>query len=199
MNISAHDSSILDLIFSPGAHGAPAPAPPKPDPARPSPSAQAIAALDPATASEMRRLEARGIELAETAADTPAAIAAFTSALALCPANASVLNNRAQAYRLLGDLDAALADLNAAIAHGAGDSFVLKQAHTQRAVVYKSLAQPDQSLADFEAAARHGNEIARIAAVKENPIAQLCNAMVTDLMAQYHAPPPSAAEGEKKN
>jgi hypothetical protein len=59
------------------------------------------------------------------------------------------------------------------------------QAYTQRAIVFKSLGKTEQAVADFENGAKYGSKVAKIAAVKENPYAQMCNSIVAEVMKQY--------------
>ncbi|KAJ3363668.1 Tetratricopeptide repeat protein 36 [Allomyces javanicus] len=177
------DNHILDLIFNPGSHPAP-PTVPLPEQPEESVSSKAVAALTADQESQMRQHEAKGIKLAE-AGQPVAAVDQFTLALAICDKYASLYNNRAQALRLLGKNDEALADLNRAIEYGTGEAFVLKQAYTQRAVLYKAMGNQDAALADFETAGKLGSDVARVAAVRENPFAQMCNAIMDQVMAPY--------------
>ncbi len=63
---------------------------------------------------DTRRIEREAIASADAGALEEAA-AALTSIIDRRPSYASALNNRAQVYRLLGRVDAALSDVNAAI------------------------------------------------------------------------------------
>ncbi|KAI9219947.1 hypothetical protein BC828DRAFT_384762 [Blastocladiella britannica] len=189
--ISGRDSQVLDLIFGP-ATGNPQKAQPADGAAGQSQSAAALASLDPATASRVRSLEAEGIQLAESddASDPSAAIARFTEALSLCPESATLHNNRAQAYRMQGDLERALADLDDAVRYASNggssaDLGVLRNAYTQRAVVLKGLGRQDESVRDWERAAQLGSDVAKTMAVAENPFAQMCNAIMKEVMAKY--------------
>lgn len=53
---------------------------------------------------ECRRLESLGVRAAETK-DYPNALTKFTEAIEICPNNPSPYNNRAQAYRLMENVD----------------------------------------------------------------------------------------------
>ncbi|KAJ1933341.1 hypothetical protein EC988_009152, partial [Linderina pennispora] len=99
---------------------------------------------------------------------------------------ASAYNNRAQAYRLEGKEDLALQDLNSAIKHGTGE--ILGQAFTQKAVILRAHGDQDGAFYNFSQGAKHGNEVARMAAAKENPYAKLCGKIVQEQMRQLRNP-----------
>jgi len=109
-------------------------------------------------------------------------IAVFSQCIRLCPLYASAFNNRAQALQLKGEVDGALADVNRAIELGRGDVHVLKQAFTQRGILYHLQKKDDAALSDFQKAAALGSEYARCEAVRLNPYAAMCNAMLTELL-----------------
>ncbi len=114
--------------------------------------------------------------------------------------------------------DLALADLDRAIALGVGQQSVLKQAYTQRAILKKLKGKTDAALglflrrvcarisaylccvsalwcvcgaADFEKAAKLGSEFARTEAVRLNPYAAMCNAMLAEAMDKMSKAPAS--------
>ncbi|KAL7752491.1 hypothetical protein RI367_002025 [Sorochytrium milnesiophthora] len=180
--ISQRDNNVLNLIFAPDQHFPPSEEIPV-DPST-TVAARALAALSEQDRAKLKKIEVEGIAAAEKG-NASDAIALFTQCIDICPQYASVYNNRAQAYRLSNDLGRALEDLNAAVEYGVGDPHVLKQAYTQRAVVYKAMGQTERSLADFQRGAQYGNSVARVAAVKENPYAQLCNSIMSEVMGNY--------------
>jgi hypothetical protein len=114
----------------------------------------------------------------------------------------SLWNNRAQVRRLSGNIRGALDDLSQVILMGAtsrndqspSDSVkVLSHAHTHRATIYMLIARkeisgvledqsPDrlEELAshDFTMAGKYGSELARAMAVRTNPYAKMCGAIV---------------------
>ncbi|ORZ33400.1 hypothetical protein BCR44DRAFT_41122 [Catenaria anguillulae PL171] len=191
-NISERDAQVLDLIFG---GGPPVVATPEPVlPPTESPSAKALAALSPSQADQLRTLETQAIQLAEQN-QLDSALDHLNQALAICPHAASLYNNRAQVYRLRGKTDLALLDLDKAIELGQGEAWVLKNAHTQRGVVMKQLGDQDKAVSEFELAGKYGSKVGKVAAVKENPFAQMCNAIMDEVMAQYRRVPPIAAPG----
>jgi Flp pilus assembly protein TadD len=76
--------------------------------------------------AEIAKLEGEAIVLAEQG-NYIKSIALLTEAIKLCSTRASLYNNRAQAYRLVGDNEMALQDLNHAIEYGGGQPAVLSQ------------------------------------------------------------------------
>ena len=66
-----------------------------------------------------------------------------------------------QVYRLLGDTDLALEDLNSALRLCGGRGKVAEQAYCQRGLLYRLQESEDQARADFTAAARLGSKFAQ--------------------------------------
>ena len=118
-------------------------------------------------------------------------------------ARAASLNNRAQVRRLAGNVDGALEDLNRVIKEETKEETKvissrnckwLSDAHAHRATIYLLLAKREISgrlsetldeeifeewaSRDFATAGRYGNELARAMAVRVNPYAKLCGAIV---------------------
>lgn len=114
-------------------------------------------------------------------------------------AKAASLNNRAQVRRLAGNVDGALEDLNRVIKEetkvvSSRSCKWLSDAHAHRATIYLLLAKREISgrlsetldeeifeewaSRDFATAGRYGNELARAMAVRVNPYAKLCGAIV---------------------
>jgi tetratricopeptide (TPR) repeat protein len=97
----------------------------------------------------LQQLEKEGVVLAEEQ-KLDEALDKLSQAIAICDYYASVYNNRAQVYRLKGDVDSALADLNLAMKHGVGQPKILRQAYTQRAIIRKQKGDIEGAQADFE-------------------------------------------------
>ncbi|RUP51315.1 hypothetical protein BC936DRAFT_148804 [Jimgerdemannia flammicorona] len=142
---------------------------------------EAPLAIEPALLEQLKEMEKRGVQLAEQG-KLPESIEAFSEAIAACEHYASAYNNRAQAYRLLGEVDNAMDDVTKAITYGQGDAKILRQAYTQRAILRRNAGDIEGSLADFERGARHGNVVAKAVAVNENPYAKMCNNILLEVM-----------------
>lgn len=140
---------------------------------------------------ESKRLEMKAIESANNG-QYDQAFDYFQQALQLWPENASVLNNRAQTYRLQNriadarqDLDEAiqlLGDLNLSV-----DSHlrqVARQAYCQRALIHLLEENRELGLKDMQQSAQLGNQFARAYMAKMNPYAALCNQMLQDMFQQ---------------
>ncbi|KAJ1514970.1 hypothetical protein HMI54_006360 [Coelomomyces lativittatus] len=50
------------------------------------------------------------------------------------------------------------------------------------------LGRQEEALSDFTLGSQYGNEVAKIASIKENPIAKLCGTVVQEVMKQYQVP-----------
>ncbi|GAB6019937.1 Tetratricopeptide repeat protein 36 [Chamberlinius hualienensis] len=133
-----------------------------------------------------KELEISGIKLAEENID--AAIEAFTSAIELTPHRASCYNNRAQAYRLQGNDQAALDDLNRAIELSDGKGSVAAMSLCQRALLERLSGKDEAAQTDFEAAAMLGNSFAKSMTVQLNPYAALCNQMLSQVVKKLQNP-----------
>ncbi|KAJ1920351.1 hypothetical protein H4219_001326 [Mycoemilia scoparia] len=129
-----------------------------------------------------KKLEASAVVDAEKG-DFEAAVSKLSEILELYNDYASAYNNRAQVYRLLGQTKSALNDLEKAIEFG--DATTLGHAYTQRAIIKKSMGDADAAYQDFVSGSKYGNEVAKKAAVHENPYAKLCNATVSEAMRLY--------------
>lgn len=93
-------------------------------------------------------------------------------------------NNRAQTLQLKGDLEGALKDLDEAIrlAESIHDEVSLKQSYTQRGIIKKRQDDEEGARADFEKGAQYGSTFAAKEAAALNPMAKLCNQMVSQAM-----------------
>ncbi|KAG0039797.1 Tetratricopeptide repeat protein 36 [Podila clonocystis] len=172
--ITAGDAKILDMVFNP--EGTMLPDKETETMLRSEPTV-----IEPELLKKLKSLEAEAVLLAEKD-DIDGAIAKFTEIIDLCPTYASAYNNRAQAYRIQDNTEAAIKDLDKAIEHGNGQTAILKQAYTQRAIIKKLKGDKDGAQVDFERGARFGNPVAKAISVQDNPISQLCGAMVMEML-----------------
>ncbi|KAF9429942.1 Tetratricopeptide repeat protein 36 [Entomortierella beljakovae] len=172
--VSANDAKILDMVFNP--EGTMLPDKETTDMLNSEPTV-----IDPDLLKKLKAFEAEAVLLAERD-DISGAMAKFTEAIELCPTYASAYNNRAQAHRIQENTAAALQDLDKAIEYGNGQPDILKQAYTQRGIIKKLKGDKDGAQVDFERGARYGNPVAKAVAVQDNPISQLCGAMVMEML-----------------
>ncbi|KAJ1906462.1 hypothetical protein IWQ60_012077 [Tieghemiomyces parasiticus] len=166
MSLSNRDTNVLDVIFG-------------------GETFEKLSPLPEEKRQDLREREREGIKLAEADKLTEAA-AIFTALLAEEETYASAYNNRAQVHRLQDQYELALADLANALKYSRQDPEVLKQAYTQRAIIRKAQGDADGALRDFELGGQYGNAVAKEIAVKENPYAKLCNAMMKESMKQLY-------------
>lgn len=139
---------------------------------------------------EASRLELEAIKAAENETELPKAIALLTRAIELAPEYPSPYNNRAQVYRLGGQKDLALSDLNRAIELSMDFPDVRRQALCQRAWVLHSKDKLEDAYRDFEEAGKLGSEDARKMAVRCNPYARLCNNIMQEMLSRlYYSQP----------
>ncbi|KAK9695008.1 hypothetical protein K7432_013193 [Basidiobolus ranarum] len=180
-SISEHDRQVLDRVFNP--EGVPF-SPESGD------SSKGTSYTDEIPADLLAKLKASEVEAVKIAenGNLVEAIKKLSEIIDECPQYSSAYNNRAQARRLNEDTAGALEDLEKAIETANGDVSVLKQAYTQRAIVKKSNGDQEGARLDFEKGAHYGNTVARDAAVRENPYAKLCNAMVMEAMKNLYQP-----------
>ncbi|KAG0270866.1 Tetratricopeptide repeat protein 36 [Linnemannia exigua] len=172
--VSAKDAKILDMVFNPEGTMLP-------DKETENMLHAEPVVIEPEMLAKLKGLETEAILLAEKD-DIDGAIAKFSEAITLCPNYASAYNNRAQAYRIQNNDTAAIQDLDKAIEHAGGQIPILKQAYTQRGIIKKARGQKEAAQADFERGARYGNPVAKAVAVQDNPISQLCGAMVMEML-----------------
>ncbi|KAJ9575758.1 hypothetical protein L9F63_007404 [Diploptera punctata] len=135
---------------------------------------------------EVKQLELEGVRAAEKG-DVDTAIYIFTKVINKASNWASGYNNRAQAYRLKGNLNDAIKDLNEAITLSRGQGKSGCQALCQRGIIYRKEGNDDLAKQDFEAAARLGSQFAKSQLVDMNPYAALCNQMLHDVMTKLQA------------
>ncbi|KAJ2379365.1 hypothetical protein IW150_000219 [Coemansia sp. RSA 2607] len=142
--------------------------------------------IDSAHLLELRRREMQAIRTAESG-DVQAGIDQLSQVISDCPHYASAYNNRAQAYRLQNKEAQALADLDQAIRY-AQDKMILGQAFTQKAIILRGQGDQDAAYYNFTQGAKCGNEVAQVAAPKENPYGKLCGRIVAEAMRQLVVP-----------
>jgi hypothetical protein len=106
------------------------------------------------------------------------AISIFTSIVAAHPRYGSALNNRAQAYLLKHEPDLALADVNAVLALPHAADALRSRAFIQKSMILRLKGDEEGARVCMESAAGLGDELARMEAVKMNPYAAMCNAML---------------------
>ncbi|XP_014287923.1 tetratricopeptide repeat protein 36 [Halyomorpha halys] len=131
-----------------------------------------------------REIELEGIKAAEEERYEEA-IQIFTTSIATHE-NASGYNNRAQAYRLLGDDSGALEDLDNSIKLCKRKSKVLCQALCQRALLYRKSGDDEKAKEDFKLAAELGSQFAKKQLVEMNPYAAMCNQMLNHMMSKLN-------------
>ncbi|KAJ2003685.1 hypothetical protein GGI04_002886 [Coemansia thaxteri] len=196
---SAHDSNLVDILFSSaldgeyvrdqisGAYSAYSPQQQE-TPATGDDKGQVL--ISESQLADLQARERNAILAAEQDGDVKAAIAQLTQIIEEYPSYASAYNNRAQALRLDGaDLSAVLSDLDSAIRH-AQDDKTRGQAYTQKGIVLKAQGGDQDDVFDcFAQGARCGNEVARMAMEKENPYAKLCGKIVSEAMRQLRSAP----------
>ncbi|XP_055335509.1 tetratricopeptide repeat protein 36-like [Paramacrobiotus metropolitanus] len=154
---TVNDRAVLDSIFNPylplGEHNLPWTT----DSSTDSATTCADSELrDPAAV----QLELDAVQAAEIG-NLEDAIRILTEYVRLYPTSASGYNNRAQAYRLNGDLQEAENDLNTAINLCQDCGPVGKQAFAQRAIVRELKGDKEGAKSDFSAAAALGNTFAK--------------------------------------
>ncbi|XP_050334599.1 tetratricopeptide repeat protein 36 homolog [Bactrocera neohumeralis] len=179
--LSAHDQQVLDSIFNPLELT--------------SSVAQAIGPdahanlvdvePDSTAVQQSKALEVRAIKLAEEG-KLVEALQYFEQAIEVAPTRASVYNNRAQALRLVGRDDEALADLSKALALCTEQPRTKCTALCQRGVLYRKQNNVDAARKDFEDAAHLGSSFAKTQLVELNPFAALCNQMLRQAFDQLN-------------
>jgi len=141
--------------------------------------------------SRLQSTELEAIRLSDTSATD--ALSLLGDLITKYPRYASAYNNRAQLRRILKqDKGEVLADLDEAIQIATPtmpltpvsnlQAKVLCAAWTQKGVVLLECGDEDRAAAAFQAGARYGGEVARQMAVRANPYARLCGAIVKKAM-----------------
>ncbi|GFX17325.1 tetratricopeptide repeat protein 36 [Trichonephila clavipes] len=133
---------------------------------------------------EAKRLEIEAVKKAEVG-NVDEAILILNQSIQMAPRRPAGYNNRAQAYRLKGNISAAIEDLNNTINLSGGKGRSACLAFCQRALIYRLQSKQQEAVADFEKAAALGSAFARSQLVLMNPYAALCNQMLRKVIAQY--------------
>lgn len=132
-------------------------------------------------------MEAEAIRKAE-AGQLDEALALIDKAINAYPEHPSPRNNRAQILRLLHKDTEALTDLHTTLSLATPDyPLVQRQAHAQRAWLRMAREELAGAKEDFEAAAALGHPDADRMAVRCNPYAAMCNAMLAQVMQKYYS------------
>ncbi|KAJ2745630.1 hypothetical protein GGI20_002013 [Coemansia sp. BCRC 34301] len=204
-NPSAHDSNLVDILFTSaldgeyvrdqisGTYAGYVPQKREGQVAARSKGEDVLPRLSESQLAELQDLERRAILSAERDGNIQGAILQLTQIINDCPSYASAYNNRAQALRLDGaDPSVVLADLDSAIRY-AQDDKTRGQAYTQRGVVLKAMeGDQDEVFNCFTQGAKCGNEVARVAMAKENPYAKMCGKIVSEAMRQLRTSSPKS-------
>jgi hypothetical protein len=192
IQLTPSDNITLTRLFdpesspSPNAHNTVTISPELPaDPNFPSPVLQ-----------ELQKTEHAAIILAEDSSTTEA-LSLLDQLIASNPLYASAYNNRAQLKRILSyPRIEIISDLDAAINHGLPDrtssgsaisvsvlqAKVLSAAYTQQGAVLLESGEEDGAMRAFQEGAKYGGKVARVMAVRTNPYARLCGAIVKESM-----------------
>lgn len=183
------DAAILNYIFDPNkAFIASAVPLPKTEPE------EAGSTTDD---DSVRAVEKEAVAAAE-AGDLEKALSTLSAGLEKHPDRGSLLNNRAQVFRLLGknadaelDLDKAIEvesawiDSHEELKGSAQDKRcrrVLQQAFTQRAILKHKAGDSAGQEADMAAAAAYGSAMARMLTSETNPYAAMCHTAVAKMI-----------------
>lgn len=173
----SHDDAILNFIFNPAA-GLSSHAP--------VPNTQEI---DPVLL-KAKKLEVDAVTSAEKNTENlDETIKLLTQAIELVPDYASAYNNRAQAYRLKENYDAALIDLNKAIelSSAAMQTSNGQQREKERSVLKQALAQRvalKKKQGDVAGAEEDRKRLTELT-TPDNYYAKLCNETIQHVLANY--------------
>lgn len=110
----------------------------------------------------------------------------LNQAIGLVPMKASLFNNRAQVFQLLGQTSNAVSDLNEAIRLTDGKGSVAMNSFTQRALIAIKLNGFDphnvEAIDDLKSGEKLGSDFCKQLLVKFNPYSALCNSMLNAMM-----------------
>jgi hypothetical protein len=193
--LSPRDAGILNLIFDPESQAT------KPEPVNTSPSLpEPRPSMDELRG--IRRAESSAIRLAEIGSLDEAERLLSDIIAKYSTVQPSLWSNRAQVRRLTGNVQGALDDISEAIRittplrntmPSTENARILSHAHTHRATIYLLVARgeitgilqgqsPEQleerASHDFAVAGRYGSDLAKAMAVRTNPYAKMCGAIV---------------------
>ncbi|XP_067049981.1 tetratricopeptide repeat protein 36 homolog isoform X3 [Acropora muricata] len=176
MAASKNDETVLDSIFSPLLPlGDSSQSPPQTE--------NEINEEITVECKKAKELETLGVEKAEEG-DFDGALECFNEACEICPLRSSCFNNRAQLWRLKGDISRALEDLNKAIDLSKDHGAAAAQAYTQRGLIHRLNREEKQSYEDFSKAAALGSTFAKSMVVQLNPYAAMCNKMLAEAISK---------------
>jgi tetratricopeptide (TPR) repeat protein len=193
--LSVRDTRVLGLLFDPEAQQSPTDT-------HTVTQTTLNAELTTEELSEIRHIERHAVQLAEQGAMEEAELLLSRMIQKYPNGRPSLWNNRAQVRRLSKNVSGALEDLSQAI-HLATPALlnatssdyvnVLSHAHSHRATIYMLLARGEISgvlenesperleeyaSRDFAMAGKYGSELAKAMAVRTNPYAKMCGAIV---------------------
>jgi hypothetical protein len=106
------------------------------------------------------------------------AIEVFSGIIARQPQYASAYNNRAQSYMLDKQEELALTDCDTALSLPKIPTKVKAKLFIQKSMILRLRGRDEESRVCMEQAAALGNAFAKKEAVKMNPYAAMCNAML---------------------
>lgn len=131
--------------------------------------------------AELKALESQAVKAAEEG-EFDKALATFNEVIERKPERAAAYNNRAQLYRLTGNVESAKSDLEMALVKSSEVGPAACQAFIQRAMIRRLEGDDDGCRADFSKAADLGSKFAKQQLVNLNPYAALCNTMLSEMM-----------------
>ncbi|XP_066936319.1 tetratricopeptide repeat protein 36 homolog [Clytia hemisphaerica] len=137
---------------------------------------------------DIKKIEIAAVNNAQKG-DFEESLSQFNEVLKLAPSYASGYNNRAQLFRLKGENESAMNDLNKAIELSQGKGYAASQAFVQRALISRLNKDNETALEDFQKAAKLGNAFAKQQITEMNPYAALCNQMLCEVFAKEFNPP----------
>ena len=204
--LSTRDEGILSLLFDPEAQSM------KAKSAETIGQATLLSHLTAEQSAEIQQDEWRAVQLAEQGSLREAE-QLLTQTIEQYPNGPpSLWNNRAQVRRLSNNVAGALDDLSQAIRSSIqlknlptspDHAKVLSFAYTHRATIYMLAARgeiqgildgesserlEERASHDFSMAGKHGSELARAMAVRTNPYAKMCGAIVQTAMRNEFKP-----------
>jgi hypothetical protein len=120
------------------------------------------------------------VQLAESG-ELKESIEILGSIITANPSHLSAYVNRAHAHMLNNSPDSALGDVEALLALPSVPSALRARALIQKSMVLRLRGQEEEARAAMEAAASLGDAFAKTEAVKMNPYAAMCNAMLASV------------------
>ncbi|XP_077288924.1 tetratricopeptide repeat protein 36 [Arctopsyche grandis] len=130
---------------------------------------------------DLKQLEIQAVRFAENK-EYEKSLNVLEQVMVLSPNRPAAYNNRAQVYRLMGNIDAAFSDLTEALKFSDKNGKAYKQALCQRGLLHRKLGRDDEARRDFQEAAKLGSPFAKQQLTELNPYAALCNQMLSQVM-----------------